>query len=94
MGLSMGALKSSALQNLCPFSSSQHGDKLVRRTESASAEGGWCEGTDCFQLFGWIGAKIDLRGLNAAMSEPESNLPDVMCCLEHQHRTSVPQGVR
>src|SRR5580700_10738690 len=76
------------------FSGSQHGDKLVRRTESASAEGRWCDSADRFQLLGWVGAKIDLRGLNAAVSEPESDLPDVMCCLEHQHRTSVSQGVR
>src|SRR5207245_721080 len=40
------------------------------------------------------GSKVDLRGLNAVVSEPESDLSDVVCCFEHPHRASVPQGVR
>ena len=62
--------------------------------EAAASQRERSDRCERFQLFRRIGPKIHLGGLDAAVAEPESNLPDVVCCLEHPHRTAVPQGVR
>jgi hypothetical protein len=79
----------SALHNLVRFARSQHSYELVRRAEPASTQRRRSQSTYCFQLVSRIGAKIDFGGLHAAMAEPQSNLPDIVRALKHQHRTAM-----
>jgi hypothetical protein len=67
----------------------QRGDKLVRRAEPALAERRRGDRVDGIEFLRRIGAGIDFGGLNAGMTEPQRDFPDIVGGLENNHRTGV-----
>ncbi len=62
---------------------------LIGRPELAFAEARWHNRFDGLQLLGRIGSNVDFRRGQITVPQPQGDFPDVLGCLQHDHRAAV-----
>src|SRR6202008_5156305 len=72
----------------------QHGQNFVGSAEASGLQHWRCHRSERFELLARIGSQIDLRALQAGVSEPKGDFSDVASCLECMHGARVSQNVR
>ena len=72
----------------------QRGDQRIGRSEPPAAQLRRDDRFHGLQLCRRVHAQIDFRGADIGMTEPQSDLSNVMRGLKHDHRATVPQLMR
>src|SRR5947209_5866505 len=54
----------------------------------------WNDRRQGIELLRRIATRVDLGGRQSGMTQPQRHLPDVLCCLQNDHRAGVPEHVR